>query len=227
MLLSIKTSKKPGRVTGRKARKRRSRYSGSGARGVFMTIAAGVAVLAALFYLSNRGGPGGGGKYAFQVGNPKAGQAAPPMVLPSTAGGTFDLAALRGKTVMLYFQEGLMCQPCWNQLKDIEKSFEQFRALGIDSVVSITGDPLDALRRKVADEGLSSPVLSDRGVAVSKAYETNLFGMMGPRFNGHSFIVVGPDGVVKWRADYGGPPNYYMYVPIDTLLQHMRQGLGA
>lgn len=222
--MSTKTSRKPNRVSARKARQRRSRHGRSSARGVCVAIGAGVAILAALFYVSNRGGPGSG-KYEFQVGNPGPGQAAPPMQLPSTAGGTFDLASQRGKTVMLYFQEGIMCQPCWDQLSDIETSFDKFRALGIDAVASITGDPLDALRQKVADEGLTTPLLSDRGVVVSKTYEANLFGMMGSGFNGHSFVVVGPDGMITWRADYGGPPHHYMYVPVATLLQHMRQGL--
>lgn len=226
--MSTRTPKKPGQVSARKARQRRSRsrYRRSSARGVFIAIGAGVAVLAALFYLSNRGGPGSG-SYAYQVGNPKAGEAAPPMRLPSTAGGAFDLASARGETVMLYFQEGIMCQPCWDQLKDIEKSFEEFRALGIDAVASITSDPLDALRQKVADEGLATPLLSDPGVAVSRTFEANLFGMMGTGMNGHSFVIVGPDGVIKWRADYGGAPHHYMYVPIDVLLEHMRQGLNV
>ncbi|MGH2726898.1 MAG: peroxiredoxin family protein, partial [Actinomycetota bacterium] len=186
----------------------------------------GVAVLAALFYLS-RDGSSGSGSFAFGVGNPKAGEPAPPMRLASTAGGVFELGSMRGRTVALYFQEGIMCQPCWDQLKDIEKNFDQFRSLGVDSIVSITHDPLDALKQKVADESLSTPLLSDPGVAVSKTYEANLFGMMGTSTNGHSFVVVGPDGIIKWRADYGGPPNHYMYVPINILLEHMRKGLQA
>jgi peroxiredoxin Q/BCP len=43
--------------------------------------------------------------------------------------------------------------------------------------------------------------------------------------DGHTFIVVGPDGRVDFRADYGGAPNYTMYVPISTLLADMKEGL--
>lgn len=227
--MSTKARKTAGRSSNAKGRARKPRAGyrrKSSGRGVFFAIALGVAVLGALFYLS-RGGSSGSGSYEFDVGNPKAGQAAPPIRLPSTAGGVFDLASMRGKTVVLYFQEGIMCQPCWNQLNDMEKDFGRFRSLGIDSIVSITSDPLDALRQKVADEGLSSPLLSDPGVAVSRTYEANLFGMMGTSMNGHSFVVVGPDGNIKWRADYGGAPNHYMYIPIDVLLEHMRRGLQA
>jgi hypothetical protein len=49
--------------------------------------------------------------------------------------------------------------------------------------------------------------------------------MMGKNYNGHSFIVVGPDGIIKWRADYGGSPNYTMYLPIANLISDMSKGL--
>ncbi len=194
-------------------------------------VAIGIAILAlgAIYYLTNTGAPASGnglaGKYPIAVGSPGPGQDAPPIELPSTEGGTFDLASARGQTVLLYFQEGLMCQPCWDQIKDIETKSGEFQALGIDKTVSITNDPLDALKQKVTDEGISTPVLSDPNLAVSKTYDANSYGMMGGSRNGHTFIVVGPDGKIKWRADYGGPPDYTMYVPIENLLADMRQGL--
>lgn len=163
--------------------------------------------------------------YPFQVGNPGPSQSAPALALPSTDGSTFDLAKLRGKTVLLYFQEGISCQPCWDQMKDMQTRQHDLRALGIETMVSITTNPLNALTQKVADEGLSIPVLSDTSLAVSRAYHANEYGMMGESSDGHTFIVVGPDGRILWRADYGGAPNYTMYVPMDTLLADLRAGL--
>lgn len=165
------------------------------------------------------------GQYAFQVGKPGPGAAAPAIRLPSTAGGTFDLASLRGQRVLLYFQEGIMCQPCWDQLKDIESNIEPFRALGIEAIVSITTDPIDALKQKAAIERLSTPVLSDPDLRVSKAYDTNSYGMMGRSRNGHTFIALDRDGRILWRADYGGAPKYHMYVPVKNLVADLRQGL--
>ena len=202
--------------------------------GVMVVIVVGVAIIAlgAIFFLTtlnHQGGPSAGtgqaGQYAFQVGKPGPGEQAPSIVLPSTTGGTFDLASMRGKMVLLYFQEGLTCQPCWDQLKDIQTNISQFRALGIDQVVSITTDPLDALQQKVSDEGLTIPVLSDPRLAVSSTYTANGYGMMGGSRDGHTFIVVGPDGMIKWRADYGGAPNYTMYVPVSNLIADIRAGL--
>lgn len=192
-----------------------------------VTMVMGVATIAlgVIFFAGNKPGDKGPAKSAFVVGDPGPGKPAPAVVLPSTAGGTFDLAGLKGQKVLLYFQEGLMCQPCWTQLKDIEANFAKFQALGIDKIVTITVDPLDALKEKVALEKLTTPVLSDRNLEVSKTYTTNEYGMMGKTFNGHSFIVVNEQGVIDWRADYGGPPEFYMYISIPNLLKDMGEGL--
>ncbi len=90
--------------------------------------------------------------------------------------------------------------------------------------MSVTGDPLDALGQKVEIEGLETPLLSDRDLAVSQSYDANRYGMMGGSHNGHSFVLVGPDGEIQWRADYGGAPEYTMYLPIDTLLADLEVG---
>ncbi|MGX0939633.1 peroxiredoxin [Cupriavidus metallidurans] len=165
------------------------------------------------------------GRYAFRTGEPSPGKVAPPIHLQSTDGSSFDLRGLRGKTVLLYFQEGLTCQSCWDQNRDIARRFGEFRALGIDTIVTITTDPVDLLKQKATDTGIATPVLSDPDLAVSKAYHANDYGMMGTSRDGHTFIVVGPDDRIKWRADYGGAPAYTMYVPIDALIADLRRGL--
>ena len=188
-----------------------------------------LAAIAILFGIySSSGGSGGGGTGGagrFQVGTPSTGPA-PAIKLATTAGGTFDLSAERGKTVLLYFQEGVGCQPCWNQIRDLEKNKDKLGALGIDELVSITGNDLSALRQKVADEQLTTTVLADPDLTVSKTYHANEFGMMGTSADGHTFIVVGPDGTIRFRADYGGAPNYTMYVSPDDLVADLRAGLG-
>ena len=142
----------------------------------------------------------------------------------ATDGARFDLAAWRGKTVVLYFQEGVGCEPCWTQIKDIQSNFSQLQALGVDQVVTITGDPMDALKQKAALEGITSPVLSDPGLRVSSTYSANQYGMMGTSADGHTFIVVGPDGTIRWRADYGGAPKYTMFLPTTSLLADIKAG---
>jgi peroxiredoxin Q/BCP len=202
-----------------RARKLRLRIAGA-------LVAAAVG-LGAIFVLGNSGGHAKAGRYPYAVGDPGPGKPAPPIELPATDGSTFNLASQRGRTVMVYFQEGLSCQPCWDQLRDMEHEATRLRALGIQQVVSVTSDPLSDLRQKVRDEGLKTPVLSDSNLIASRGYSANRYGMMGESRDGHSFVVIGPDGRVRWRADYGGPPNFTMFVPMPSLLTDLQKGLGG
>jgi peroxiredoxin len=237
--VSTEKQKKANGMTPKRAKSQRShrkqphRMSRSLRTGVKagMIIGVAVIVLGLIYFLNNVNGSSANSsqtnQYPFQVGSPGPGEQAPAIELQSTNGSTFDLASLRGKTVLLFFQEGLSCQPCWDQIKDMESNMKQFQALGIDRVVSITTDPLDALKQKVADEGISTPILSDESFSVSQAYHANQYGMMDGSRDGHTFIVVGPDGRIRWRADYGGAPNYTMYVPVPSLIADMREGLNG
>jgi peroxiredoxin len=191
---------------------------------IVATIAVVIGATGGLYALvALRGGSANGsGSPAYVVGSPGPGKAAPQIALRGTSG-AFDLSSARRRgPVLLYFQEGLTCQPCWDQLKAIQLDADKFAALGVSQIVSITSDPLDALRQKTSDEGLRIPVLSDPGLAVSRAYQANRYGMMGTSRDGHSFVLVGQDGVIRWRADYGGPPNYTMFVNDSALLAALR-----
>ena len=208
-------------------------------RGAWVLLATPL-VVGGLYALSAFGKGGGGdggnashgsGDYPFAVGSPGPGNPALPLTLPSTRGSSFDLASSKAKAeVLLYFQEGLTCQPCWDQLTALQKDLPKFRALGIGPIVSITTDPLGDIQQKVKDEGITIPVLSDGGAKFSSAgaWGTNKYQMqmMGDR-NGHTFILVGKDGRIRWRADYGGAPKYTMFVPDNRLLADLRQGMKS
>ncbi|MDQ3469740.1 MAG: peroxiredoxin family protein [Actinomycetota bacterium] len=192
---------------------------------VLAVIAVGI-----LYFVTRRGGDEAAGPDGppFAVGEPGPGSQAPAIELASTAGTTYNLAVDgAGKTVLLYFQEGIGCQPCWTQMTDIEDRFADFETLGIDQMVTITVDNIDDLRRKSDDEGISSLVLADPEVSLGDTYTANQYGMMGTSTYGHTFIVVGPDGTIRWRADYGGSPNYTMYVEPDALLADLSEGLAS
>ncbi len=188
-----------------------------------MTAVLVVAAIIGLYLL--RSSSNSASAYPFAIGSPGPGQIAPPVRLPATTGSSFDLASYRGKApVLLYFQEGLTCQPCWDQIKAIEKDLPKFRALGIGPIVSITTDLLDLITQKAKDEGFSIPVLSDPGGRVSDSYSARDYGMMGHDRDGHTFVLVGKDSRIVWRADYGGAPNYTMFVPVKVLLAQLTAG---
>lgn len=217
---------------------RRLRVGGTAAAVVGVAVVA----LGVIFLLNNQSGSAGeqasgssgggqasggasGGEYPYQVGDPGPGEDAPPIELPSTDGGEFDLASTRGETTLLYFHGGVMCQPCYDQTTDMEAQWGKFEELGIDNFVNITHDPLDASRQASESMDLSTPVLYDENLEVSKTYDAHKYGMMDGNANGHTFIVVGPEGEIQWRADYGGAPEYTMYMPVKDLLADMRAGL--
>ena len=232
-------SAKPGRRA-QAPKKYQSTTANRLRRGAWVLFAIPLVVggLYALTTLGKGGGSGGGGgashgggDYPYAVGTPGPGDPAPPLTLPSTSGGTFDLASYRGKQqVLLFFQEGLTCQPCWDQLQSLQNDLPKFRALGIGPIVSITTDPIGQIEQKVKDEAIKIPVLGDVGAQFSSAnaWGTNKYQMqmMGER-NGHTFILVGKNGRIRWRADYGGAPKYTMFVPDDTLLADLRKGMKS
>ena len=189
-----------------------------------------VAAIAGLYWLfTSQNGPdptsgsgaesaSGASGYKHAVGEPRPGEVAPDFSLPSSEGGTLSLSDLRGETVLLYFQEGLMCQPCFDQITDLENNADALREAGIDRVVSITSDRVEHLAQKSSDMGLSTPVLSDPDLKVIRTYDANSYGMMGDSRAGHSFLLVDPDGTITWRADYGGAPDYTMFLPTGSIL---------
>lgn len=196
--------------------------SGATSRKRVVAAVAATAAIAALFGIYRsaappQDGPAEAGKISYVTAEPVRGPA-PEMELPSADGSTFDLADLRGESVLLYFQEGLMCQACWTQLRDLETAESDLQAAGIDTLVNVTTDPVDLLARKVRDDGFTTTTVSDPSGEVSREFGALGIGMMGPSMNGHSFVLVGPDGDIQWRADYGGAPDYTMYVPVPQLL---------
>lgn len=217
-------SKNPQRpVAGQQSRAKRTRL---------LRIAIGVgvvAVLAVVFFVAQGARPttstgSGSTGLSYAVGSPGPGALAPGFSLPSTSGDTVNLSDYRGKTVLLYFHEGLGCQPCWDQIRDLDGAQAELKAAGIDQLLTITSGPVNLIAQKMADEKLTAIALADTRLAVSQTYETNRYGMMGDSRDGHSFILVGPDGRIQWRADYGGSPNYTMYVPVERLLSDLKAG---
>jgi peroxiredoxin len=193
-------------------------------RGTFLgvvLVAVFAVVVLYLVYQGSQDNPAtiaSGSGYKHVEGQPGTDTTAPEFTLTSNTGEQVSLADFHGKSLLLYFQEGLSCQPCWDQIKDLEQNQAALQAAGVDAVVSITTDPANLISRKVADENLTTPVLSDPTMQVSEAYDANSYGMMGNMRDGHSFILVGPDGTIRWRADYGGAPDYTMFLPTDKML---------
>lgn len=126
---------------------------------------------------------------------------APPFELASTAGGRVSLADYRGRNVLLYFNEGVGCDACFYQTARLEAD-PAFGRLDV-TLLPVVVNPTERVRPELRRFGIRTPYLSDPDGAVSRAY-----GVLGTGHHaelpGHVFVLVGPDGRLRWRGDYPG-----------------------
>lgn len=119
-------------------------------------------------------------------------------------------AALRGRNVLLFFSEGVMCQACFQQIQALQLNSAELKRRRL-VLVNITTDPPGALRQAAAAYGISTPLVSDEDRDMSRAYAVLGQGMH-PDTAGHTFVLVDARGRIRWRRDYST-----MYVPPEKL----------
>ncbi len=105
------------------------------------------------------------------------------------------------------------------QIVDLEGS-PDFQSLNV-ALVSIAIDPVSDLSQAVNQFGISTLLLSDEGRNVSESYGVLQWAMPNGE-PGHTFVLVGKDGKVKWVRDYGAPENGgLMWVSVDVLYREL------
>lgn len=164
--------------------------------------------------------PPKGGKKAVDVGS-----VAPDFTLSDTQGGTFALSQFRGRSnVLLFFNEGLACSPCLQQMSDLDQLNQQFIGMNI-TVASITTDQMSQLTSWSQSSGpRDSRVLDDQSLTVSRAYDMLGNSMHPGTVAGHTFVLINKAGMVAWRHDYY-PPS--MYVQNSDLIVAVQQAMGT
>ena len=121
----------------------------------------------------------------------RVGQPAPEFRVTEVGGDTFDLAALRGRVVLLNFF-ATWCPPCREEMPRLEKDvWQRFRgprfamvALGREH----TNEELAGFGEK---NGLTFPIAGDPGRGVYKHYASSFI----PRS-----VVVGPEGTILFQT---------------------------
>jgi len=174
-------------------------------------LTAGAVVLVALaaFFAVPRGSGKG-----TPEGAPVSGPAPPFSERDVVSGRPVTSAALRGRNVLLFFSEGVMCQPCFQQIQSLQlESAELARRRLV--LVNITTDPPDVLRQAAAAYGITTPLISDENRDMSNAYVALGQGMH-PDTAGHTFVLVDGRGLIRWRRDYST-----MYVSPEELFAAM------
>ena len=179
-------------------------------------IAAGVVAVAAVIILAFRavGGREGGPSPENLMS-----REAPGFSLSTLDGRQVSLSDFRGeKNVLLFFNEGYGCAPCWQQAEALEGDLDAFSALDTE-VFAIMVDAPDLLEQEASRWGITLPILVDSDTSVSQDYDA-LGGMHANKPN-HTFVLVDKTGVVRWSEDY---PS--MQADNESVLQQI-QALGS
>lgn len=126
-------------------------------------------------------------------------QPAPALALPRVDGGTFDLAAQRGKPTLVVFYLGLGCLHCVEQLKALGPKAKAFAALGID-VVAVGSDGAVSVAQGMAgwkqEERFPFPLLADPELAAFRAWRCYDDFESMPL---HGTFLVDRSGRVRWQ----------------------------
>lgn len=133
----------------------------------------------------------------------QAGDQAPALNLPTDGAGNVNLAALSGKTVVLYFYPKDDTPGCTNEAKAFSESAEAFSALGA-VVIGVSRDTVASHTKFKAKYSLNLILASDEDGAVVEAYGSWVQkSMYGRTYMGieRSTVLIGPDGKVLkvWR----------------------------
>ncbi len=104
-------------------------------------------------------------------GGPKAviGEPAPAIVGTTLDGAAFDLAALRGRPVIVNFW-GPSCVPCRDEFPQFLAKLAEHEADGLAIVGVLTDDPEQPARDFIADYGATWPTIVDPDKALKTAY---------------------------------------------------------
>lgn len=144
-----------------------------------------------------------------EAGSPLLGKTAPAIVAPALGGGRFDLAAYRGRWVVLNFFAS-WCVPCQQEQPDLVAWAYRHRGPGQPALVGVAfEDAADDARTFLRTTGSTWPAVDDAGGAIGFRY-----GVSGPPED----FVIAPNGEVA--AHHIGPISG---AQLDALLQELQR----
>ena len=130
------------------------------------------------------------------------GNTAPDFTLPSTEDQTVTLSSFKGiRNVLIFFHEGLSCDPCMQQMPELEKVSGEFEKMNVE-VLYVTFDPVDQSKEAKNRFGIKKPILSYNLAKTEVDYDLTNYSMDMGRRAGHTFVLVDTNGQIIWRKDY-------------------------
>ncbi len=143
-----------------------------------------------------------GSKNSSETGS-KIDAAAPDFAAGDFNGKIISKSDYQGKNILLYFNEGVGCPPCWQQVVSLQAEKDKFSSLNTE-VLTVVVDPAATIKSTIETYKITSPVLIDDNKKVSTDYEVlnmNSSMHMGQK-PGHTFVLIGSDNKIKWVGDY-------------------------
>lgn len=136
--------------------------------------------------------------------NKMVNKSAPNFALADKDGKIYSLNELRGKNIILFFNEGLMCYPaCWNQIVALAKD-ERFKNTNT-VVLSVVLDSPEEWQKAIAQTPELAPatVVFDKEATVSKKLGMlkTTSSMHYGLFPGHTFVIIDKEGVIRYVLD--------------------------
>lgn len=138
------------------------------------------------------------------------GQRAPDFTLPDQEGRPVSLGDLAGGTTVLYFYPRADTPGCTTQACSIRDRGDEYRAAGA-RVVGVSPDPVDAIKRFHAKQGLDFTLLADEDHAVADAFGVwvtkKMYGRESMGVQRSTFIL-NEDGVVRHVIPKASPKTH-------------------
>lgn len=145
------------------------------------------------------------------------GDLAPDFVLPTHTGGSLSLAALRGKTLVLYFYPGDDTPTCTTEALDFTAAKSDFDAAGT-LIIGISPDSVASHAKFVAKRGLGITLAADEDHVVAEAYGV----WREKKMYGRSFM-----GIVRTTFLIGADGRIAAIWPVSRVKGHVAEVLAA
>lgn len=132
--------------------------------------------------------------------NSLVGKPLPDMQLTDKTGQPYPMQDLKGKNVVLFFSEGIMCYPaCWDQIVAFgtDPRFNSGDTVAL-SVVTDKPSEWEQAKNKMPDIAKAT-ILFDQGARASKQYGllSSHSSMHAGEMPGHTYILIDKQGIVR------------------------------
>lgn len=147
------------------------------------------------------------------------GKPTPQFSLQDRDGVTYSSESLKGKNVIMFFNEGLMCYPsCWNQIVALstDPRLQKEDVVVLAVVTDKPGDWQQAIT-KMPELGKATTLFdTDRAASTAFGMLTAKSSMHYGQLPGHSYVMLDKEGIVRYVFD---DPN--MAVNNDRLAEEL------